>query len=66
VSALRRNVLVARGNVSRQRRILGAEYGIVNTEERSVLLIEDDAAYEGAIQRMLTAGVRVVWPGHGF
>lgn len=41
-------------------------YSIVNAEEKSAMLIEDDEVYESVKKMMLDSGVRVVWPGHGF
>lgn len=39
---------------------------VVNRSDRSVLVIEDDDVAEAVKQRMLAAGVPVIWFGNGF
>lgn len=50
------------------RDVVGAtpEYGIVNLEDRSALVIEDDAIAAAVKRKMLAAGVNIVWRGGGF
>lgn len=41
-------------------------YMVVNLSNRIALVIEDNEVAEKVTQRMLTAGVPVVWVGNGF
>jgi hypothetical protein len=42
------------------------EYLIVNTKEKSALLIEDDDLADEIQTKMMAVGVPIVWPGNGF
>jgi hypothetical protein len=41
-------------------------YGIVDTESRDVLIIEDDDAFIQVKRKMIEGGVRIVSIGNGF
>lgn len=41
-------------------------YLVVNREDRSALIIEDDIVSAAVKQKMLDIGAPIVWPGNGF